>query len=191
MASNSDGKRRRLDPPALTSVPCHRCPELNACISESLWCDGRPNCPSGFDEADPKCEFIGRRIFTWLPGGLYFAMASAGAGCVALMLGCLLVVLCRARARRRRLQAKQDAVAYGGSSGIGTLSSVTSSRGTIGSRGSLSVGGAGSLPGTYRRAKSRRRSDGTGRRLSGVDGDAIANQPRRVPTSELLLDANS
>lgn len=73
---------------------------------------------------------------------------------------------------------------------VGTLSSVTSSRGTIGSRGSLSAGTA-SLPGTYRRTKTRRRSDGTGRRLSGVDGDAIANQPRRIPTSELLLDANS
>ncbi|XP_052124465.1 uncharacterized protein LOC113206306 isoform X2 [Frankliniella occidentalis] len=171
----------------------HKCPELNACISESLWCDGRPNCPSGFDEADPKCEYIGRRIFTWLPGGLYFAMASAGAGCVALLLGCLLLVLCRARARRRRLLAKQDnGLGYGGGSGVGTLSSVTSSRGTIGSRGSLSAGlSGGSLPGTYRRTKTRRRSDGTGRRLSGVDGDAIANQPRRVPTSELLLDANS
>ncbi|KAJ1522885.1 hypothetical protein ONE63_002027 [Megalurothrips usitatus] len=181
-------------PVTVCSAP-PRCPELNACISETLWCDGRANCPFGFDEADPKCEFIGRAIFTWLPGGLYFVMACAGAACAVLLLACLACLLCRARARRRRLQAKQDSAlgySHGYSSGAGTLSSVTSSRGTIGSRGSLSAGhGGGSLPGTYRRTKTRRRSDGTGRRLSGVDGDAIANQPRRVPTSELLLDANS
>lgn len=34
-----------------------RCPELNACISAALWCDGEPHCPSGFDEADANCAY--------------------------------------------------------------------------------------------------------------------------------------
>jgi hypothetical protein len=32
------------------------CPELNACISATLWCDGHRNCPSGVDEADLNCH---------------------------------------------------------------------------------------------------------------------------------------
>src|SRR5690242_4424519 len=28
----------------------YKCPELNACISPDLWCDGKQDCPSGFDE---------------------------------------------------------------------------------------------------------------------------------------------
>lgn len=32
------------------------CPELNACISATLWCDGHRNCPSGVDEADLNCQ---------------------------------------------------------------------------------------------------------------------------------------
>lgn len=34
----------------------YRCPELNACINDSLWCDGRKNCPSGFDELESHCD---------------------------------------------------------------------------------------------------------------------------------------
>lgn len=32
------------------------CPELEACISSTLWCDGHRNCPSGVDEADLECQ---------------------------------------------------------------------------------------------------------------------------------------
>lgn len=32
------------------------CPELNACISATLWCDGHRNCPSGVDEDDLNCQ---------------------------------------------------------------------------------------------------------------------------------------
>lgn len=32
------------------------CPELEACISATLWCDGHRNCPSGVDEADLDCQ---------------------------------------------------------------------------------------------------------------------------------------
>ncbi|XP_050434734.1 uncharacterized protein LOC126841954 [Adelges cooleyi] len=40
-----------------TALGCaHGCPELNACISSTLWCDGHRNCPSGVDEADLNCQ---------------------------------------------------------------------------------------------------------------------------------------
>lgn len=36
----------------------HRCPELNACINSSLWCDGVSHCPSGYDEALTHCSML-------------------------------------------------------------------------------------------------------------------------------------
>ncbi|UYV61097.1 hypothetical protein LAZ67_1003416 [Cordylochernes scorpioides] len=37
---------------SLRTVNClHECPELSACISPELWCDGSAHCPSGYDEA--------------------------------------------------------------------------------------------------------------------------------------------
>lgn len=38
----------------------HRCPELDACINASLWCDGISHCPSGYDEALTRCSIIFR-----------------------------------------------------------------------------------------------------------------------------------
>lgn len=35
-----------------------RCPELDACINASLWCDGVSHCPSGYDEALTHCSII-------------------------------------------------------------------------------------------------------------------------------------
>ncbi|KAK0171076.1 hypothetical protein PV328_008838 [Microctonus aethiopoides] len=35
-----------------------RCPELNACINASLWCDGTSHCPSGYDEALTHCSML-------------------------------------------------------------------------------------------------------------------------------------
>ncbi|XP_044729645.1 uncharacterized protein LOC123292996 [Chrysoperla carnea] len=41
-----------------TVIDCpYRCPELNACISESLWCDNLQHCPSGFDEEESNCAY--------------------------------------------------------------------------------------------------------------------------------------
>uniref|UniRef100_T1H970 CUB domain-containing protein n=1 Tax=Rhodnius prolixus TaxID=13249 RepID=T1H970_RHOPR len=41
-----------------TTIDCpYRCPELNACISSALWCDGAKHCPSGFDEEETNCAF--------------------------------------------------------------------------------------------------------------------------------------
>lgn len=36
----------------------HRCPELDACINSTLWCDGIDHCPSGYDEALTHCSYI-------------------------------------------------------------------------------------------------------------------------------------
>lgn len=35
-----------------------RCPELDACINASLWCDGISHCPSGYDEALTHCSVL-------------------------------------------------------------------------------------------------------------------------------------
>ncbi len=41
----------------IPSIDCpFHCPELNACINASLWCDGNKNCPSGFDELESHCD---------------------------------------------------------------------------------------------------------------------------------------
>ncbi|XP_968153.3 uncharacterized protein LOC656535 [Tribolium castaneum] len=34
----------------------HSCPELGACISSDLWCDGLRHCPSGNDEQESNCS---------------------------------------------------------------------------------------------------------------------------------------
>ncbi|KAG5680520.1 hypothetical protein PVAND_010026 [Polypedilum vanderplanki] len=34
------------------------CPELNACVNASIWCDGRVHCPSGYDESFIHCSRI-------------------------------------------------------------------------------------------------------------------------------------
>lgn len=36
----------------------YRCPELDACINSSVWCDGIEDCPSGIDEALTHCSII-------------------------------------------------------------------------------------------------------------------------------------
>ncbi|XP_023245577.1 uncharacterized protein LOC106637106 [Copidosoma floridanum] len=35
-----------------------RCPELDACINASLWCDGTSHCPTGYDEALSHCSIL-------------------------------------------------------------------------------------------------------------------------------------
>ncbi|KAB0794144.1 hypothetical protein PPYR_13764 [Photinus pyralis] len=37
----------------------HSCPELGACISSDLWCDGLRHCPSGNDEHEINCSLHG------------------------------------------------------------------------------------------------------------------------------------
>ncbi|XP_069694968.1 uncharacterized protein [Periplaneta americana] len=88
-------RRRSVLPPAgfvMEDCP-HRCPELDACINSSLWCDGVAHCPSGFDEAAKHCSFI-----LQLPL-LYLALGAAGILVICCSLG---LVACSACRRRRR-----------------------------------------------------------------------------------------
>uniref|UniRef100_T1JCM1 CUB domain-containing protein n=1 Tax=Strigamia maritima TaxID=126957 RepID=T1JCM1_STRMM len=66
----------------------HVCPELNACISSRLWCDGKTHCPSGIDEAEENCQ---RHQFPWLYVGV-------GGGFGAF----IIVIVIIALARRKR-----------------------------------------------------------------------------------------
>ncbi|CAG9812676.1 unnamed protein product [Phaedon cochleariae] len=46
--------------PMITPPEClHSCPELGACISADLWCDGLRHCPSGNDEQEANCSVQG------------------------------------------------------------------------------------------------------------------------------------
>ncbi|KAK6645496.1 hypothetical protein RUM43_001773 [Polyplax serrata] len=56
----------------------YKCPELNACISESLWCDGRQNCPSGYDESELHCG-VGHKFISLIPGGMYAVLGASAA----------------------------------------------------------------------------------------------------------------
>ncbi|XP_023288707.1 uncharacterized protein LOC105694316 [Orussus abietinus] len=76
----------------------YRCPEIQACISPVLWCDGVRHCPSGFDE-DSGCSY---RFGVTL---LYVAVAAGALGVFLVLLlatGCLKYCLYRHRARKRR-----------------------------------------------------------------------------------------
>lgn len=86
-----------------TDFECmHRCPELDACISPELWCDGKENCPSGWDESEAQCGTTSR-LLTSLPGAALAAAIAVAASLILLL--CL--TLHRLRARRRRKLAKK------------------------------------------------------------------------------------
>ncbi|KAF5293767.1 hypothetical protein FQA39_LY03252 [Lamprigera yunnana] len=86
-----------------TELECaHRCPELDACINPSLWCDGKDHCPSGWDESESQCGSASR-LLTSLPGA---TIAAAGAVAVSLLL-LLCLTAHRIRVRRRRKLAKK------------------------------------------------------------------------------------
>ncbi|XP_066996199.1 uncharacterized protein [Anabrus simplex] len=79
----------------------HRCPELNACISSSLWCDGHPHCPSGYDEDESHCG-AGRRLLSFLPGGVYTLFGGGAAAIAAVIIFICVAIAHRVRTRRRR-----------------------------------------------------------------------------------------
>lgn len=46
-------------PPLPVSESCQfRCPELDACVNASVWCNGKSDCPSGYDESFTHCSAI-------------------------------------------------------------------------------------------------------------------------------------
>lgn len=41
------------------SADCEfKCPELDACVNASVWCDGKSHCPSGYDESFTHCSAL-------------------------------------------------------------------------------------------------------------------------------------
>jgi len=66
----------------------HPCPSLQGCISSDLWCDGKRNCPSGWDESERNCSHLLIPIHY-----LYFVAA----GAVFLFIVTAIIVVCRLR----------------------------------------------------------------------------------------------
>ncbi|XP_035784702.1 uncharacterized protein LOC118462806 [Anopheles albimanus] len=94
----------------------YRCPELDACIGSALWCDGRPNCPSGYDESEQEC---GSRLIE-LPGGMYAAFGCVAAAISACLIFCLLVMV---KKRRKANEKLKPTVGTGAAASLnGTLS---------------------------------------------------------------------
>ncbi|KAI4455892.1 cubilin [Holotrichia oblita] len=52
----------------------HSCPELGACISPELWCDGLRHCPSGNDEEENNCSIPGGFPNNLLTASLFLAV---------------------------------------------------------------------------------------------------------------------
>lgn len=59
---------------------CFSCPELGACISSELWCDGLRHCPSGNDEQESNCS-----IHSDFPTAYLNSVAFSAAGIVILI----------------------------------------------------------------------------------------------------------
>ncbi|XP_001841887.2 uncharacterized protein LOC6031035 isoform X2 [Culex quinquefasciatus] len=78
----------------------HRCPELDACIGKVLWCDGRPNCPSGYDESEQEC---GSRLME-LPGGIFAAFGCLAAALSACLIFCVLAMVKKRRKSNEKLK---------------------------------------------------------------------------------------
>ncbi|XP_073968471.1 uncharacterized protein isoform X2 [Rhodnius prolixus] len=79
-----------------TSWECkHRCPELNACISPGLYCDGYHNCPSGFDEENPDCGVTTKLLSALTPGRILILSVSVGAALILLTALGFVLVCCR------------------------------------------------------------------------------------------------
>lgn len=84
---------------SLTALDCpYRCPELNACISSALWCDGIRHCPSGFDEDEGNCAFqFGVPI-------LYIFII---AGALGILIVLILITICVKYEQHRRNERKK------------------------------------------------------------------------------------
>jgi len=117
-------------PPTNATLPdaeCpFRCPELDACIHASLWCDGRVNCPSGADERGPDCSSLSRRILALLPDGLVIAAAGGAAAGAALCVLLTALAVSRARRRRRRRRRRSKSLLLLAKADSTTLSSLAS-----------------------------------------------------------------
>ncbi|XP_055387186.1 uncharacterized protein LOC129615828 [Condylostylus longicornis] len=84
----------------------YKCPEIDACISGNLWCDGIPNCPSGFDESEEECG-TARKLLE-LSGGIFAALGCIAAAITACILFCIFGLM-----RKRKKSVNQKTVLNG------------------------------------------------------------------------------
>lgn len=103
MAISKRSPSSSIGPNLFTILPhedCpYRCPEIQACISSVLWCDGIRHCPSGFDEEETNCSY---RFGVTL---LYVAVGAGALGIFLILLlatGCLKYCLYRHKARKKK-----------------------------------------------------------------------------------------
>lgn len=66
----------------------YRCPELDACINSTVWCDGIEDCPSGIDEALTHCSMILQLPPLYLFLGACGILVSSFATCTAVWRTC-------------------------------------------------------------------------------------------------------
>ncbi|XP_044271339.1 uncharacterized protein LOC123015593 [Tribolium madens] len=66
----------------------YRCPELDACINATVWCDGVEDCPSGIDEALTHCSIILQLPPLYLFLGACGILISSFATCMAVWKAC-------------------------------------------------------------------------------------------------------
>lgn len=86
-----------------TDLECaHKCPELDACISSSLWCDGKDHCPSGFDESEAHCGATSKLL-----NSLPLSALAAATAVISSIIILVCLILHRSRARHRRRLAKK------------------------------------------------------------------------------------
>ncbi|XP_057327252.1 uncharacterized protein LOC130668799 [Microplitis mediator] len=89
--------------PPIEDCP-YRCPEIKACISSVLWCDGIKHCPSGFDEEEINCSY---RFGVTL---LYVAVGAGILGVFLVILlatGCLKYCVYRHKMRTKKKKKKK------------------------------------------------------------------------------------
>lgn len=98
-------KRDRPTTTAAAAASCpHLCPQIDACISGDLWCDGARHCPSGADETSATCLYLS---VPWL----YVGVAGAGVGVVLVALAAALVgvrVYRRGKVKRKKKKEAQQ-----------------------------------------------------------------------------------
>lgn len=100
-----------------------RCPELNACISAALWCDGERHCPSGFDEADVNCAYQ-------LPvPTLYVATGAAAIGLLAISIAITACIKLRRSAANKPGSGLTSGAAVGGPGGPVTAAALNATVG--------------------------------------------------------------
>ncbi|XP_060655692.1 uncharacterized protein LOC132790945 isoform X3 [Drosophila nasuta] len=93
----------------------YKCPEIDACIAASLWCDGHHNCPSGFDESEEECG-TARKLLE-LPGGVFAAL-----GCIAAALtACLIFCMFGLMRKRKKSVVQKSGGFMNGANGNGNM----------------------------------------------------------------------